>query len=726
MRKIININKNWTFTKEGKEEHISLPHTWNSQDGQDGGNDYYRGKCVYKYTFDNPQEKSNQLIFLEFTGVSMTCTVYLNNKRISEHKGGYSTFRVELTPELREENVLVVEVDNRERFDIYPQRADFTFYGGIYRDVNLIIVPENHFDLTYHGSPGIKVTPEINLEKKTANIKVESWVSGTAKLAQFSVDGQTKESEVINNYAAVSFLLESPHLWDGINDPYLYEVVANLDSGDQISTKFGCRHIEFHPQSGFKLNGNDYPLRGVSRHQDFEGIGNALHKEHHDLDMELIKEIGANTIRLAHYQHDQYFYDLCDKHGLIVWAEIPYITQHMNEGYENSISQMRELVLQNYNHPSIVTWGLSNEITAASALNEELYKNHHDLNDLCHELDSTRPTVLANVFMLDIEDEMLEITDINSYNLYFGWYLGELEENDEFFDEYHKKYPERVIGFSEYGADANPKYQSANPVCGDYTESYQALYHEHILQMINKRPWIWATHVWNMFDFGADGRIEGGKPGQNQKGLVTFDRTIKKDAFYLYKAAWNKTEPFVHIAGKRYIKREETVTEIVVYSNTPRVDLYVDGILHESKMESIVFKFNISINEKHKIKAVSDDLNDEFELEFVTEKEASYIYKEKTDVTNWFDQGDINDKYFSILDTLNEIRENEKTGSMINQMMKSGAESHGDVAEAVQDNPALQKMLGKMQLIKILGQSGASEEDIQQINRILQTIKKEK
>ena len=250
--------------------------------------------------------------------------------------------------------------------------------------------------------------------------------------------------------------------------------------------------------------------------------------EHHKKDMEIILELGATTLRLAHYQHAQEFYDLCDECGLILWAEIPYITMHMKNARANTLTQMEELVVQNYNHPSIITWGLSNEITAASAVNEDLLENHTQLNDLCHKLDPTRPTTMANVFMLETDSPILEIPDINSYNLYFGWYLGELEQTDDFFDEYHEKYPDRVIGFSEYGADANPQYQSAAPEKGDYTESYQALYHEHMLQMIEARPYLWATHVWNLFDFAADGRDEGGKHGENQKASLPWTENSKK------------------------------------------------------------------------------------------------------------------------------------------------------------------------------------------------------
>ena len=433
MRKIIPVNDNWLFTKVGTAEVVTLPHTWNAVDGQDGGNDYYRGTCTYTKTFDKPATGADEEVWLEFLGAAHTCDVALNGVKLCHHEGGYSTFRVKLEG-LREENTLVVSVDNSDNNRVYPQKADFTFYGGLYRGVNLIVVPASHFELGYCGTPGIKVTPVVNLEAKNAVVTVETWQT-EAEAVTMEAAGQTVTVPSVEGYAKAEFTIENVHLWDGIDDPYLYTATATLPSGDSVSTRFGCRKFEIDPQKGFILNGRSYPLRGGSRHQDCKGVGNALTIEHHRRDMEIIRELGCNTLRLAHYQHAQEFYDLCDEYGMVVWAEIPYITMHMTNGRANTLSQMEELVVQNYNHPSIAVWGLSNEITAASAVNEELLENHRALNDLCHKLDNTRPTTMASVFMLEIESPILEIPDVNSYNLYFGWYLGELEQNDEFFDE---------------------------------------------------------------------------------------------------------------------------------------------------------------------------------------------------------------------------------------------------------------------------------------------------
>ena len=735
MRTIVNLNKGWQFYKKadlsavlagGKGEAVDLPHTWNAVDGQDGGNDYYRGTCLYARRLEVPEHDRTDKIWLEVNGAAHTAVVMLNGETLAEHKGGYSTFRVDLTPHLKEENLLVISVDNSDNDTVYPQKADFTFYGGLYRDVNLIVVPAAHFALGYCGTPGMKVTPVVNLDAHAADVTVEAWVEGRAKNVTFTVADQTQTVPVMKGYAAAMFKLDNVHLWDGLDDPYLYTASARLDSGDEIKTRFGCRRFDIDPQKGFLLNGRSYPLRGVSRHQDVKGKGNALTIEDHRRDMDIIKELGANTLRLAHYQHAQEFYDLCDENGLVVWAEIPYITMHMSNGRANTLSQMEELIVQNYNHPSIAVWGLSNEITAASPVNEELLENHRALNDLCHRLDATRPTTMANVFMLETESPILEIPDVNSYNLYFGWYLGELEQNEEFFDEYHAQYPDRCIGFSEYGADANPKYQSAAPEKGDYTESYQCVYHEHMLKLIEERPWLWATHVWNLFDFAADGRDEGGKHGENQKGIVTFDRSLKKDPFYLYKAAWNKKEPFVHLCGSRYVDRTEAVTEIKVYSNQPEVTLLVDGKLFASAQGKTVFTFHVPISGTHSIEAKAEGCHAAMLVRRVEQENPDYIFVKRSPVLNWFDAAAYDETCYSVSDTLGEIRTNPEAGAIIDRMMAQGASSRGDVADVVKDNPGLVRMMNRMTLISLLKQGGTDEESIKQINRILQGIKKTK
>ena len=745
MRNVMELKDNWMFVKEAenaadaalkKGTAVSLPHTWNAVDGQDGGNDYHRGTCWYVTKFQKPELEAGSQVYVEFLGASVIADVYLNGEAVAHHEGGYSTFRVNLTDKLQEENVLAVALNNADNNYVYPQKADFTFYGGLYRMVNLIVVPESHFELDYVGGNGIAVTPTVECDENRvptgkASVKVETWVTGNADSVVITITGEESESKtvsVVDGHAEATFELEHVHLWDGVDDPYLYHAKAELSSGDVTETTFGCRSFYTDPEKGFVLNGRVYPLRGVSRHQDRTGAGNALSYEMHKEDMEIIKEIGANTIRLAHYQHAQEFYDLCDEYGMVVWAEIPYITMHMPNGRANTLSQMEELVVQNYNHPSIVCWGLSNEITAATPVDEDLLENHRLLNDLCHKLDKTRFTTMANVFMQETDSPLLEIPDVNSYNLYFGWYLGELEQNDEFFDEYHAKYPDRCIGFSEYGADANPQYQSTNPTHGDYSETYQTVYHEHMLKMIEERPYLWATHVWNMFDFAADGRDEGGKHGVNQKGLVTMDRKLKKDAFYLYKAYWNKEDAFVHICGSRYVDRKEDTTEVKVYSNQTTVSLYVDGTLLETQDGSRIFRFAVPMTGEHEIVAKAGAEEDSIHIRKVEEANPDYVMGEIKDVINWFDDEPYKPECYSIKDKMSEIQASPKAGAILAELMAQapGAESRGDVAESVKDNPNLVRMMGRMTLESMLGhmKDSITEEQVKGLNRMLQQIKK--
>ncbi|WP_300364598.1 glycoside hydrolase family 2 protein [uncultured Subdoligranulum sp.] len=727
MSETIVLNTGWTFTKEEHSEPVTLPHTWNAVDGQDGGNDYYRGSCTYALQLPAIRLPEGGRAVLQFDGVAMTAVVNLNGQKVAEHKGGYSTFRVDITDVLQDTNNLTVEVDNSDNDTVYPQKADFTFYGGIYRDVTLHILPAAHFAMKENGAVPVKVTPVVtDLATRRCEVTVEALVVDADRV-RFSLDGQEMSASVENGTAKAVFTLENARLWNGLDDPYLYTVTASLDNGETQSARFGCRKFEIDPQKGFFLNGRFYPLRGVSRHQDRKGAGVAITKEMMEEDLALILEMGANTIRLAHYQHAQAFYDLCDEKGLVIWAEIPYITMHMHNGRANTLTQMEELIVQNYNHPCIAVWGLSNEITAASPVNEELLENHRALNDLAHRLDPTRPTTMANVFMLEITSPILEIPDVNSYNLYFGWYLGELDQNDDFFDEYHAKYPDRCIGFSEYGADANPAYQTSAPERGDYTETYQCVYHEHMAKMIADRPWLWATHVWNMFDFAADGRDEGGKNGENQKGLVTFDRKIKKDAFYLYKAYWSK-DAFVHTCGSRYVDRAEDVTEVKVYSNLPEVALYVDGRLQETKQGDKVFTFRVPITGKHSIEARAGGYSSVILVNRVDTPNPNYAMANRREVTNWFD-GELDESCWSVKDNMAAAMADAKVGPILKQIGDKAAASRGDVAAAVKDNPALvammQRAMQRMTIEGMLRQAGTDIEDIKQLNRVLQGISKE-
>ena len=638
MRSTTKLMKNWQFTgPDGKTTSVDLPHTWNNIDGQDGGNDYWRGTCIYKTRFAAPAfDKNTQQVWLQFEGVNASAKVTLNGVEVAHHDGGYSTFRADVTALLADSNELIVEADNSKNDRVYPQKADFTFYGGIYRDVSLLVVNRNHIALDYLGGSGVQITPTVN--GANADIEVKTWMEGDGEV-EFSIYDAAGAEVLTGKGRDTTVTLEHPHLWDGVRDPYLYtcavRLVLNGEVQDEVRQRFGVRSFSVDPKRGFFLNGRPYPLHGVSRHQDRKGLGNAITREMHDEDMQLIKELGANTIRLAHYQHDQYFYDLCDEAGMVVWAEIPYISEHMPNGRENTISQMKELIVQNYNHACIVCWGVSNEITISTKDNRDMRDNHHVLNDLCHEMDKTRLTTLACYAMCGPFNPVAHITDLVSWNLYLGWYVPGLFLNDLWMDFFHLCYPNRALGFSEYGAEGMPNLHSSHPRRGDHTEEYQAIYHEYMLRCFDRHKWLWATHVWNMYDFAADARDQGGEPGMNHKGLVTFDRKTKKDSFYIYKAWWSD-EPFVHICSKRYADRTENEIEVKVYSNQKQVSLYVNGEKLSEQEGEHIFKFRVKLNGETKVQAVAGDSIDDAVFRKVDAPNPDYkLTKKKSTSANW-------------------------------------------------------------------------------------------
>ena len=638
MREITKIMKGWEFTgPDGTTTTVDLPHTWNARDGQDGGNDYWRGTCIYRTRFAAPQfNTASQQVWIQFDGVNASAHVVLNGSPVCNHDGGYSTFRANITELLRDENELTVEVDNSKNDRVYPQKADFTFYGGIYRDVSLMVVSKNHFTLDYFGGPGIRITPTV--QGADASVQVTTWHDGEGEVSIELLDA-AGNTVATGKGPDITLTIFNAHLWNGVKDPYLYSckarLVVNGTVEDETTTRFGVRSFKVDPKKGFFLNGKSYPLHGVSRHQDRKGLGNAITREMHDEDMALIKEIGANTIRLAHYQHDQYFYDLCDEVGMVVWAEIPYISEHMPNGRENTISQMKELIIQNYNHPCIVCWGVSNEITISTKDKKDMLDNHRQLNDLCHEMDKTRLTTLACYAMCGPFNRSAHITDMVSWNLYLGWYVPGFILNDLWMGFFHLCFPNRPFGYSEYGAEGMPNLHSTHPHRGDHTEEYQAKYHEYMLRCFKRHPWMWATHVWNMFDFAADARDQGGEPGMNHKGLVTFDRKTKKDSFYLYKAWWSD-EAFVHICSKRFMERTGSTATVKVYSNQSTVALYVNGNKVGEQTGEHVFTFKVPLNGELHIQAVAGDRTDESVIRHVDTPNPEYkLHKTKSKSANW-------------------------------------------------------------------------------------------
>ena len=717
MREIININRKWAFTKladaiptviDSKWDFVNLPHSWNAIDGQDGDNDYFRGTAYYAKSFNKAALPAAQQYYLEIRGANSSADVYLNGKHMAHHDGGYSTWRVNMTEALQPVNMLVIAVDNSPNEIVYPQMADFTFYGGIYRDVNIICVGESHFDLDYYGTPGLKVTPAVC--GKDAKVEIEAWVTNpkAGQTLRYSICAAcgcvvaSAETEATK----ASLEIADVHLWHGRKDPYLYtakvELVENGEVIDTVSTRFGCRTFEIHPDNGFILNGEEYPLRGVSRHQDRWGVGNALLPEHHEEDIDLICEVGCTTIRLAHYQHDQYFYDLCDEKGLVIWAEIPYISKHMPTGRENTISQMKELIIQNYHHPSIVVWGLSNEISIGGS-DDDLLENHRILNDLCHEMDKTRLTTIAAVSMCKMEDPYLLIPDVVSYNHYFGWYGGDTSMNGPWFDKFHATHPNIPIGCSEYGCEALD-WHTSTPMQGDYTEEYQAYYHEELIKQLFTRKFMWATHVWNMFDFGADARNEGGENGQNHKGLVTFDRKYKKDSFYAYKA-WLSDEPFVHLCGKRYIDRVEDVTKVTVYSNQPEVELFANGVsLGKKAAADHFFYFDVPNAGETKLVAVAGELKDESVIRKVETFNEAFRLKEEGAILNWFDI-ETRDGYLSLNEKMGTVLQTaggqQLFASMFGKMMGGSGEGGGVKAMGFELNADMMSMMNGFTVLRL-------------------------
>ena len=697
MREIISLNENWTlsFPKgDHATEQVNLPHTWNAVDGNDGNGSYLRTTGVYTRTFTAPkQPREGGRTYVEVLAAALNSTVKVNGQVATTHEGGFSIFRADVTDLCHEgENELTIEVSNEDTPSMYPSSADFTFYGGLYRGVNLISVPNAHFDLDYYGGPGMMVTP-VPTEDGGANFTIKSFVTNPADdlTVMYSIEdcfGREVASAVRGSAdAEVTIYVPDAQLWS-MDEPNLYTVVATLQRNneevDEIAANVGVRSFKVTPDEGFSINGVPTPLRGVSRHQDRVFEGNALTAEEHYDDAMLIKELGANTIRLAHYQHSQDFYDACDEIGFAVWAEIPFISVFKKgEGaHKHVMEEMKELIIQNYNHPSIMFWGISNEILIGG-ISQELVDTHHDLEKLCKELDPTRLTTIAHVSTTPVNGPMHHITDLESYNHYFGWYGGKMEQNGPWLDKFHAEHPDICIGISEYGTEGIINWHSNDPQCKDYTEEYQALYHEHLAQVFEDRPWVWATHCWNMFDFGCAARNEGGVAGRNNKGLMTIDRKTKKDSYFVYQAYWSKL-PMVHIAGRRHAQRAGETTEIKVYSNQDTVVLYVNGKEAGQQTAHRVFKFNVALEEGfNTILAVAGDVKDSITLEKVEKEPDCYTLPEFNErqegVANWFKQvGSLDLKapmefpegYYSIKDSMEDLSKNEEALALATRAVK--------------------------------------------------------
>ena len=608
-RQDILLNNDWNFrfshqVQKGTEVRVDLPHTWNAQDALSGKIDYKRGIGNYEKNLFIRSEWKGKRLFIRFEGVNNIADVFVNRRHIGEHRGGYGAFIFEITGKVEygKENSILVRVNNGEQLDIMPLVGDFNFYGGIYRDVHLLIIDETCISPLNYASPGVRLIQD-SVSHKYAKVRAVVDLSNggssnrEVELNVRLLDGQrvvkegTKKVNLSGNAAMqqeFTFEIDQPHLWNGRQDPFLYQAEVTLFRNgqmvDRVTQPLGLRFYRIDPDKGFFLNGKHLPLQGVCRHQDRSEVGNALRPQHHEEDVALMLEMGVNAVRLAHYPQATYFYDLMDKNGIIVWAEIPFVGPggYNDKGFvdlpafrANGKEQLKELIRQHYNHLSICVWGVFNELTELGDNPVEYIK---ELNVLAHQEDTTRPTTSASNQMGDLNF----ITDAIAWNRYDGWYGGTPADLGKWLDRMHKDHPEICIAISEYGAGASIYHQQDSlvktvPTSWWHPENWQTYYHIENWKTISSRPYVWGSFVWNMFDFGAAHRTEGDRPGINDKGLVTFDRKVRKDAFYFYKANWNREEPMLYLTGKRNTVRTQRLQTITAFTNLSGAELFVNG-----------------------------------------------------------------------------------------------------------------------------------------------------
>lgn len=609
------INSGWKFTRQdapGAGERdcpetgwktVSLPHTWNALDGQDGGNNYYRGTGWYRKHIDIPARYRGKSLFLKFDGASTVAHVFVNGKEAGTHRGGFGAFCEEISPFVTPgaSNVIAVKVSNAPDTTVPPLRGDFTVFGGLYRSVHLLVLDRVSISPLDDASPGVLLrqmhvdssravaSATVTLRNSTAGEKTVTLRCDIRDASGRRAAGSESRFSVPpgnGSFTLPDIVLDRPHLWQGREDPYLYTAEVSLVDGgsvrDRIAQNVGFRFFRIDPERGFFLNGRPYPLHGVNRHQDREGKGWAIGMKEQREDFALIADMGCTAVRLAHYQHAQEFYDLCDRGGIVVWAELALVDEVRPSAAfaECCRDQLRELIKQSYNHPSIVFWSLSNELIPDR--NEKTYTDLiTGLNTLAKSLDPDRLTTLASRGNYDWSLRINNVTDVIGYNLYKGWYEKLLGEFSPTVDSLHGRLPDRPMCISEYGAGAGihqHEYPANRPQPAGpwHPEEWQSIVHESTWRAIARRPWIWGSFVWNMFDFASDGRSEGELPGRNDKGLVTYDRRVKKDAYFWYRANWNAS-PLVYIAGRRFTPRPAGRSEVKIYSNCGSVSLFING-----------------------------------------------------------------------------------------------------------------------------------------------------
>lgn len=613
-RDVISFNGGWEFKKgpfgteamqvaqkwSGDWEKVEIPHTWNAKDMQVKEASFYEGDAYYRKKYMFPESMKGKRIFLRFEGVGSCAEVYINGYLAGTHKGAYSAFACEISGQVKfgQENEIIVKADNTARPDVIPVNHNlFGVYGGIYRPVWLVVTESCNIVVTDYASPGVYVTQK-NVSKRSAEVTVKVKIDNgsltpvQSELENTIYDAQGKQVKTHRQSFLLTpqgtqaysstFKLNNPHLWQGREDPYLYKVVSRLwQDGkviDEMVQPLGLRNYEIVAGKGFFLNGKKYPMYGVTRHQDWWGVGSALKNEHHDFDLATIMDLGATTVRFAHYQQSDYLYSCCDTLGLIIWAEIPFVNRVSGKEWENAHQQMRELVRQSFNHPSIYIWGTHNEVYHPHGYTASLTQSLHDL---CKTEDPDRYTVSVNGYG-HADHPVNQNTDVQGMNRYFGWYEKKIQDIEPWVEKLEKEYPWQKLMLTEYGADANIEHQTE--YLGDalnwgkpfYPETFQTKTHEYQWSVIANHPYIIASYLWNTFDFAVPMWKRGGVPARNLKGLVTFDRKIKKDSYFWYKANWSK-EPVLYLTQRRNVNREKKETAVAVYSNIGTPKVYLNG-----------------------------------------------------------------------------------------------------------------------------------------------------
>ena len=682
--KKISFNDSWLFRKlpgcspddlpeisllSFPAEEVTLPHTWYTDDDQ------YRGLCVYEKEIPAP---AGECLILSFDAADQNCIVFVNDVFVGQHRGGYSRFRFPI-PNAAISDVLRIRafVDNRLNEDICPSFGDFTVFGGLYRNADLLVLGKDHFDHCYYGTDGLIIRAELD-EEGNGLLKLEPHTICTGD-AQIDYTIADEDGAVVGKataYAKIPCVItvNQPRLWNGRGDSHLYTVNAKLISNgrtaDEVELRTGFRRVELTADRGLLLNGRNCPLHGVAKHQDRAGVYCAVSEENIREDFALIDEIGANAVRLSHYQHPQAAYDCCDEQGLLVWAEVPMLKMTESAALmENTEQQLRELVLQNIHHPAIFCWGIQNEIAMFKDA-PYMHENCRHLHETVKTLDPTRASACANLYPLKASSKLNEITDMVGYNLYFGWYYGEMGDYGAYLDKMHSARPALPFGISEYGVDANLSLHSSEPHVKDYSEEYQALWHETIYPQIESRSWLWGSFVWNMFDFSSSRRNEGGQRFINAKGLVSHDRKIRKDAFYYYKAKWSD-EPFVHLCGRRYTQRAQEATDIKVYTNQPEVTLHINNRNYTAKATNgtALFKDIPLVMGENRITATARTPEDSCTINRVAQEPENYRLPDSGDgpVRNWFLAEDeiTKEGYFSLNDTANDLLDNPDTRKIL-------------------------------------------------------------